>query len=113
MLAAIARDQLGSSILAAVAAGVSLFVWDRQPELDAVMSEQLEVATEQRLAALASTASLSRDAAVAAYEDGDSDATRSEQPAPADYSQVPRDSISVVEPHAGGATQVELSSQHP
>ena len=76
------------------------------------MSEQLEIATEQRMTALASAASLSRDAAVAAYDDGGSDATRTEQPGPPDYSQVPRDSIAV-ESHAGGATQVERSLHYP
>jgi hypothetical protein len=81
------------------------------------MTEQLEIATEQRLAVLASPASLSRDVAVAAYGDGDSAATRSQEPGPAcdvvpDYSQVPRDSIAV-ESQAGGAGQVSHSSQYP
>ena len=104
-------------MLAAVAAGVSLFVWDRQPELDIVMTAQLEMATEQRLAALASAATLSRDVAVAAYADGESVATRSQEPGPAcdivlDYSHVPRDSIAVAS-QAGGARQVSQSSPFP
>mgnify|MGYP003337004201 CR=1 FL=1 len=102
--------------LAAVAAAVSLYVWDRQPELDVVMAEQLEIATEQRIAVLASSATLSRDQAVAAYGEGDCVATRSQKPSPAeivpDYSQVPRDSIAV-ESQAGGGRRVVQSSPLP
>ena len=106
---------MGSSILAAAAAGVSLFVMDRQPELDAVMSEQLEVATHQRMAALVSSATVSRDTAVAAYGDGDSDATGNEDvasPAVPDYSQVPRHSIAV-ESSTDGSRHVADAVPYP
>ena len=73
------------------------------------MTEQLEVATEQRLAALTTSAMITRDVAVAAYGDGISVATRSQEAGPPevvpDYSQVPRYSIAV-EAQEGGGTQV-------
>ena len=80
------------------------------------MTEQLELATEQRLAALATSATMSRDVAVAAYGDGDSAATRSQAAGPPelvpDYSQVPRFSIAV-EAQEGGGRQAAQSSPYP
>lgn len=88
---------------------------DRQPELDRVMSEQLEVATHQRMAALVRSAPVSRNAAVAAYGDGDIDATGNDDvasPAVPDYSQVPRHSIAV-ESGAGGSRHVADAVPYP
>ena len=88
---------------------------DRQPELDVVMSEQLEVATHQRMAALVSSAPVSRNAAVAAYGDGDTDATGNEDvasPAVPDYSQVPRHSIAV-ESGADGSRDIADTVPYP
>jgi hypothetical protein len=41
------RDQLGACLLCAASAGLSLYVLDRQPELDRVMTEQLEIAVRR------------------------------------------------------------------
>ena len=79
------------------------------------MAEQLEIATEQRIAVLASSPTLSRDKAVAAYGDGDRIATRARSLRCGDRSrllQVPRDSIAV-ESQAGGARRVVQSSPYP
>lgn len=97
-------------MLAGVAAGLSLYVYDKQPELDAVMTEQLEIAAEQRFALLSvGSEAATREAALRAYGDGsasEEDGGGGRDPrggggsgggasggAEVDWSAVPRDSI--------------------